>query len=240
MCSGTSHIQGLSSTESIHPRSWLHLCTQHPGRHWHAPRRRPAPAVPPPPFLFLLQGSPASTSALLGIMQASASRAAHSKPLQQQRQQQCPGRPAAPCLARRRAAAAVRAAASAAPDGQQPPQPAGLRITAGVELPSQGQASFPAGSPLFDLRIAKQAASWRHEQAVLLPAAGLGAAACLPRSQLVPLHLASLLPFSLLLQAVVEGVADTDYINRQLMEILAPKTDYLAVGAGPCGVQARW
>lgn len=29
-------------------------------------------------------------------------------------------------------------------------------------------------------------------------------------------------------QAVVAGVGDADYINRQLMEILAPKTDYLA------------
>jgi hypothetical protein len=29
-------------------------------------------------------------------------------------------------------------------------------------------------------------------------------------------------------QAVVAGVGDADYINRQLMEILAPKTDYMA------------
>lgn len=33
----------------------------------------------------------------------------------------------------------------------------------------------------------------------------------------------------LTLQAVVAGVGDADYINRQLMEILAPKTDYMAV-----------
>lgn len=39
------------------------------------------------------------------------------------------------------------------------------------------------------------------------------------------------LPFVLLQgQSAVAGVADPDYINRQLMEILAPKTDYLAVG----------
>lgn len=34
-----------------------------------------------------------------------------------------------------------------------------------------------------------------------------------------------------LLQAVVAGVGDADYINRQLMDILAPKTDYMAVRA---------
>lgn len=33
------------------------------------------------------------------------------------------------------------------------------------------------------------------------------------------------------------GVGEADYINRQLMEILAPKTDYLAVRrrGGPWG-----
>jgi hypothetical protein len=37
-------------------------------------------------------------------------------------------------------------------------------------------------------------------------------------------------------QAAVAGVGDPDYINRQLMEILAPKTDYLAVSCStaPC------
>lgn len=37
------------------------------------------------------------------------------------------------------------------------------------------------------------------------------------------------------LQAVVAGVGEPDYINRQLMEILAPKTDYLAVRALDAG-----
>jgi len=143
----------------------------------------PHAPVPPPCRLFLC--SPACTPAFLGTMQASAARAAHSTPLQQQRQQQCPGRPAAACLARRRAVAAVRAAASAAPDGQQP-QPAGLRITSGVELPSQGQASFPAGSPHFDVHIAIETAFLRHEQAVLLPRRRALAAA--HRSCLCTLH----------------------------------------------------
>lgn len=38
-----------------------------------------------------------------------------------------------------------------------------------------------------------------------------------------------MLPWLVQGQAVVAGVGDADYINRQLMEILAPKTDYLAV-----------
>lgn len=117
-----------------------------------------------------------------------------------------------------------RAAADDQPDDDRL-----LLVQAGVELPSQGQArsGSPAMAPGGACRAVGRACAQRQGRQQCPPpppppppALPMAHAASPAHPLLHPLRNS---------QAAVVGVGDADYINRQLMEILAPKTDYLAV-----------
>ena len=102
----------------------------------------------------------------------------------------------------------------------------GVAARRSVQTPAAAHRQQPSGPPAAALQQ-DGAAPPPLLAAAAAAASSPAAAAEQPRPELLQVTAGVELPGQG--AAVVAGVGDADYINRQLMEILAPKTDYLAV-----------